>query len=258
MPRSTTSTGTQAVDRAASVVAAVVEADAPLSPSEVADSCDLARSTAGRLLSALERNRLVERAADGSGYVAGPLFWLYAARHDPWEEVVRMSRPAMERVAEVTAETVHLGVARNGRVAHVAQVDTSFMLGSSDWSELEVPDHASALGKVLIAYGALPEPEQPLEPLTEHCVTEPQAFAAQLRLVSDRGFAVAVDELEIGLTAAAAPVRGLDGDVFGALGVSGPTARLEHRLGEVADLLITEAGELSERFRRRLRKEGVA
>ena len=132
-----TSTGTQAVDRAAQLVSTVVHADQPLSFADLQESSGLAKSTTSRMLTALERTGLVERDDSGS-YVAGSLFWLYAARHDPWEELVRLARPAMERIGEDTSETVHLSVTRGEKVVQVAQVDSQFLLGTRDWTEVEV------------------------------------------------------------------------------------------------------------------------
>ena len=135
----------------------VVHADEPLSFADLQEACGLAKSTASRMLTALERAGLLER--DGSGsYVAGRLFWLYAARHDPWEELVRLARPTMERISADTHETVNLSVTRGERVVQVAQVDSRYMLGTRDWTEVDVPAHCSALGKVFYAYDVLPLP----------------------------------------------------------------------------------------------------
>ena len=135
---SDTATGTRALDRAADLVATVVHADEPMSFADLQDASGLAKSTTSRMLTALERSGLLERDAAGS-YVAGRLFWLYAARHDPWEELVRLARPVMERIGEDTGETVHLSVARGDRVVQVAQVDSTYLLGTRDWTEVDVP-----------------------------------------------------------------------------------------------------------------------
>lgn len=254
-----TPTGAQAVDRATRIVSLVVEAEEPLTTSHIANELDLAKSTASRLLTTLEAGSLLEGTP--LGYVAGSLFWLYAARHDPWEETARLAEPIMELVAARTEETVHLGVARNGEVVHVAQINTHYLLGSQDWTQREVPAHASAIGKVLFAYDTLALPEWPLEGYTEQTVTQPATLARQLATVRKRGFATAVDELEIGLTAVAAPVTGVSSHVFGALGVSGPTSRIGDQLDEVGQLLVEQAEELSAVLRRRSsnnNKEGVA
>ena len=63
------------------------------------------------------------------------------------------------------------------------------------------------------------------------------------------GYAVAVDELEIGLTAAAAPIRNAHGDIVASMSVSGPTFRLtDERLEEAVPMLVAAATEVSHRL----------
>ena len=261
MTEANTGSGTQAVDRAAQLVSTVVHADAPLTFADLQEASGLAKSTTSRMLTALERTGLVERDDSGS-YVAGSLFWLYAARHDPWEELVRLARPAMERLGEDTSETVHLSVTRGEKVVQVAQVDSRYLLGTRDWTEIEVPPHTSALGKVFYAWGALPVPDETLDALTEDTLTTPESLRRDGIATRKRGWAVTHDELEVGLTGIAVPVQGPRGDVVAALGISGPTARLEDRLDELGRNLSSHAADLSGLLRGRtpvpVSKEGVA
>src|SRR3954454_20901487 len=258
------STGTQAVDRAAHLVSTVVHADEPLTFADLQESSGLAKSTTSRMLAALERGGLLE--LDGAGsYVAGSLFWLYAARHDPWQELVRLARPTMERIGEETSETVHLSVTRGERVVQVAQVDYRYLLGTRDWTEIEVPAHPSALGKVFYAWGGLRVPAGPLERLTSDTIGDPEALRRDGRRTRERGWAITHDELEVGLTGIAVPVHGARGDVVAALGLSGPTPRLEGRIDELGRGLSAHAARLSTLLRGRngptttsLSKEGVA
>ncbi|WP_067430273.1 IclR family transcriptional regulator [Nocardioides jensenii] len=250
-------TGTQALDRAATLIRTVVQADEPLSFVDLFEECGLPKSTTSRLLTALERTELLERNGDGS-YVAGPLFWLYATRHDPWEELVRLARPTMEKVGKDTLETVNLAVPRGDRVVQVAQVDTPYMLGTRDWTEVEVPAHCSALGKILYTHAVLELPTGRLDQLTEHTVADVDDLRRDLDRGRRRGYATTVDELEIGLTGVAAAVRGADGTVIASLGISGPSQRLQGRLDLVGHTLIDRADQLSVLLRRRTRKEGAA
>src|SRR4051794_9640953 len=235
--------GTQAVDRAAALVDLVVRAAEPLSFTELSDETGLARSTTSRLLAALERTDLLERDPSG-GYVAGPLFALHAALHDPWPQVARLARPVLERVGQLTGETVHLGVPRGQDVVHVGQVESTFLLSARDWNQVDVPPHCSALGKVLYAFGVLPLPTGRLERRTDRTVTSREALSTQLAAIRRDGYAVTVDELETGLSAIAAPVEGRDG-VICAIGVSGPTARLQDRVDHIGRLLTQQADALS-------------
>jgi DNA-binding IclR family transcriptional regulator len=256
------STGTQAVDRAAQLVSTVVHADEPLSFADLQEASGLAKSTTSRMLTALERTGLIERDAAGS-YVAGSLFWLYAARHDPWEELVRLARPAMERIGEETHETVHLSVTRGERVVQVAQVDSRFLLGTRDWTEVDVPAHTSALGKVFYAWGVLEVPTGELERLTAATVGNAEELRRDGIRTRERGWAVTSDELEVGLSGVAVPVQGGRGEVVAALGISGPTPRLGGRLDELGHQLSTHADRLSTLLRggthiAMKKKEGVA
>jgi DNA-binding IclR family transcriptional regulator len=72
---------------------------------------------------------------------------------------------------------------------------------------------------------------------------------AQLAQVAEHGYAIATDELEVGLTAVAAPLRNAHGDVVASLSVSGPTFRLgEARIDEVLAQVIATATEISHRL----------
>jgi DNA-binding IclR family transcriptional regulator len=253
-----TTNGTQAIDRAALLVDLVVRADEPLAFIELQEESELPKSTLSRLLSALERAGLVERTEDTGAYVAGRLFWLYATRHDPWEEMVRLARPTLQKINDQTRECVHLAVARGGEVVQVAQVDAQYILGMRDWSEIDVPPHCSALGKVLLAWGTLPAPAGRLECPAEASIGDHASLERELSAVRRRGYATTVDELENGLAAVAAPVNGADGEVVGAVGVSGPTQRLGEQLDHLGRHLMDRGEQLSTQLRRRTRTKGVA
>lgn len=237
-------TGTRALDRAADLVATVVHADEPMSFADLQDASGLAKSTTSRMLTALERSGLLERDLAGS-YVAGRLFWLYAARHDPWQELVRLAHPVMQRLGDGTGETVHLSVTRGDRVVQVAQVDSTYLLGTRDWTDVDVPAHCSALGKVFLAWDALDLAAVALDRLTPATLTDRVELAHDVRRTRQRGWAQTADELEIGLSGVAVPVFGARRDVVAALGISGPTARLEGRLEEVGHHLLEQSAALS-------------
>ena len=254
--------GTQALDRAAQLAAMVVQADEPLSFADLQEATGLAKSTTSRMLSALERGGLLERD-DNGGYVAGSLFWQYAARHDPWEQLVRIASPVMEQVGSHTQESVHLSVIRGDRVVQVAQVDTRYLLGTRDWTQVDVPPHTSALGKVFFAWRELPlpPPSRPLKRLTPATLITRAELERDGVATRKRGYAVTVDELEVGLTGIAAPVRGGHDAVVAALGISGPTSRLDVRADELGRSLIARAAEVSAVLHgntHHLNKEGVA
>jgi IclR family acetate operon transcriptional repressor len=156
-----------------------------------------------------------------------------------------------------TGETVHLAVANGGRVSHIAQVDSTFLLGARDWTDVEVPPHCSALGKVLLAWKVLDLPAGPMDVVTERTLRTRTALEDDLEHTRSRGFAVTHEELEIGLSGVAAPVFGPEATVVATAGISGPTARLEDRVDHIGRLLMEQTEALSALLRHGTRMEGV-
>ncbi|MBA2554109.1 MAG: IclR family transcriptional regulator [Geodermatophilaceae bacterium] len=249
-------TGTQAIDRAAELVSLVVHAHRPYSFGELVAETGLAKSTGSRLLHALERHQLLER--DGGGvFRPGALFAVYAARHEPIAELERIATPVLRRIGELTGETVNLAIPRGQSVVQIAQVDSRFMLGASNWVGVDVPAHCSALGKIFFAYNRIPVPAGTLVRRTPRTLTSRQ-LRGELRTVVERGYATTRGELEPGLDAVAVPVHGHDGEVVAALSVSGPDVRLADQLDAIGTLLVKEIATLSGLLGHQPEKEGAA
>jgi IclR family transcriptional regulator, acetate operon repressor len=238
-------TGTQAVDRAARLLVHVVNGPAPVTFTELTAATGLAKSTTSRLLMALERNRLVQRDTGGR-FRPGEVFVSYAWRDGAEAGLIAVAQPFLDRLGEATGETINLGVASRGMVEHIAQVDSTYLIGGTNWVGLAVPLHCAALGKVLLAHGAAQLPAGRLEPRTGRTVTSRAKLELDLREVRRRGYAVTDAELEPDLMAVAAPVRRIGGAVVAALSVSGPATRLTHaRVPAVAAHCVAQAQALS-------------
>jgi len=256
--------GTQAVDRAARLLTEVVHATDPMTFTGLSAATGLAKSTTSRLLLALERNGLVRRDDHGR-FLPGEMFVSFAWRGGAEAGLVAVAQPFLERLGKATSETINLGVAGNGMVEQIAQVDSTYLIGGTNWVGMSVALHCSALGKVLLAYGAAQLPPGPLERRTDKTVTSEAALRADLAGVRARGYAVTDEELEPGLIAVAAPVRGYDGAVIAALSVSAPTTRMtRERVPVAAGHCVQEAAGLSavlgyrQRTARQNRKAGAA
>jgi DNA-binding IclR family transcriptional regulator len=149
-------------------------------------------------------------------------------------------------VGERTGETVTLAVPRAGSVITIAQVDSSYLLSATSWVGLDLPTHCTSSGKVFYAHWRLPLPDGDLPARTEHSATSATELAREFPAIRRRGYAVARDELEIGLVAVAAPVFASDEAVIASIAVTGPTARLDpRRTAEVGALLTAETRSLS-------------
>jgi IclR family acetate operon transcriptional repressor len=227
-------TGTQAIDRAAELLVRVVESQRPLGVGELADGAGLPKSTTSRLVGALERRGLVQRGGDRR-IAPGPVLLRFAHR-DTGTSLVDLAAPALRALADQSGETINLGVPTPLGVEHLAQEDTRHYVGGTNWVGRRVPYETTANGKVLKAFAT----------------HEPSAIRA-------RGYATAIDELERGLSALAAPVLGPDGIAVAALSISGPSIRLtRERIAELAPALLEQARLVSARLGAPQDERGVA
>ena len=240
--------GTQAIDRAAQLLVLVLLAERPSGLGELAVAAGMPKSTASRLLGALERQGIVAQRGARGRFSAGPVLLRFAQRGLD-HHLAELARPHLHALAGASGETVNLAVPGALGVEHLAQVASRHFLGTGRWVGRCVPYHCTAVGKVLLAFGAAALPDAPLEALTAETVVDHDRLAEELAAVRRDGTATAVDELELGLSAVAAPVRGDGGDAVGALTISGPTLRLgPERLAELGIQLAHEARVLSGRL----------
>ncbi len=220
---------TKALGRAVDILRAV--ADRPsTSASELARLSGLPRSTVARTLRTLADEGMVEEL-DG-GWVVGRGLLRLARAADPDRGFVDAARPIVERLRDETGESALVALTR-GRpgMEVVLQADPSRHVGVASWVAVDVPLHASAAGKLILA--ELTEPEldawlrkRKLARFTRATITDAAVLRAELRRAHRRGWAELVDELEDGLAAIAVDVRDAEGTLVGAIGISGPTFRL--------------------------------
>jgi IclR family transcriptional regulator, acetate operon repressor len=232
--------GTQAIDRAAQLLVHLVETAEPPSVGELAERSGLPKSTTSRLVAALERQGLVQRDALRGALTPGPVLRAYARRETPARDLVALAAESLDRLALASGETVNVGVATARGAEMLDQRDSRHFIGSTNWVGRLVPSHASVVGKVFLAEGAVPVVAGALEQVAPRTITDHELLRRDLERTRARGYATAVDELEPGLWAVAASVRDAHGAVVAALAVSGPTVRLRDGLLDQLGMLICE------------------
>jgi DNA-binding IclR family transcriptional regulator len=243
--------GTTAIDRGADLLVRVLEAEEPVAVTDLASAAGLPKSTASRLLSALERRGLVEQDGERGRLRPGPAILRVAERGMLERNLVEMARPALLALSELSGETINLAVPGAAGVEHLLQADGRHFLGAGQWVGRTVDFHCTANGKVFLAFGRALAPAG-ARALTSHApatITDPGELRIELERVRWDGFAAAVDELETGLAAMAAPVRGASGEVVAALSITGPTVRMTpDRIKDLCKALVAESDSLSARL----------
>lgn len=245
-PGGATARGTTAIDRGAELLVRVLESDEPVALTDLASASGIPKSTASRLVSALERQGLVAQDGERGRLRPGPAILRVAERGLLERSVVELAGPALDALSAASGETINLAISTRHGVEHVAQADSTHFLGVGQWLGRSVDYHCTANGKVFMAFGRATMPARPLDRLTPRTITDPAVLRTELAVVRREDFAEAIDELETGLAAIAAPVRGARGEVVAALSISGPTIRMTRdRIAELKPILIAEARGLS-------------
>lgn len=244
--------GVQSVDRAVTVLEILARLG-EAGVTEIADELDVHKSTAFRLLGVLENRGLVAQEKERGKYYLGAgvlrLAGAAAVRLDISQEGV----PVCRELADELGETSNIAVLDDDAAVNVMQARGTASVTAQNWLGRRTPLHATASGKVLLAHLPTTLREgllaRPLHRFTDHTVTGAAVLRGELEKVTEQGYAITQEELEIGLAAVAAPVRSHDGKVIASISVSGPVYRLTpDRLPDLARRALAAGGELSRRM----------
>lgn len=241
--------GTQAVARAIGLLKVFSDAQPEWGLSELAQVTRLNKTTAFRLLAALEAEGLVMRNPLSGGYRLGVELVALggcAMRSNPLRA---MSRPVLESLAQECDEAATLEVLAGSHVLIVDEVSSRHPMGMSQDVGSRLPAHATATGKVLLAHMAAEELAATLRQpshLTEATVTDLTRLRTQLEQIRRQGYAVTDGELEPGFAAVAAPVYDRERQVVAAISIGGASVRLSpERLPAVTALVQVAARQIS-------------
>jgi IclR family acetate operon transcriptional repressor len=214
-----------AVERALALLDALAGGAAELGTNELARRTGINASTVSRLLATLAEAGFVQRVEESGRYRLGirllQLGNVVVARLDLRE----VARPQLESLAEATGETATLSAPGEHAAVTVDFVQSAASVQSVARLGRPSVAHATATGKVLLAFGNATLPEGLLERFTERTIVGRRELEAELARVRERGFADAVREREDDLNALAAPLRGSRGELVAIVGIQGPASR---------------------------------
>ena len=242
----------QSVDRAVAILE-ILARDGEAGVTEVARELDVHKSTASRLLAALDRRELVAQDTARGKFRLGVGIVRLAGAVSRKLDLVQESRPVCRALAQQVGETVNLAILSGRDALYLDQVAGPAALSPHNWAGQRIPLHATSDGKVLLAYLSEAERQERLAPplarFTDRTITAAAEFGDLLAEVRRRGFATAVEELEAGLTAIAAPVRNAEGNVIASISASGPSFRIPaDRIPVLAGAVHRAAAEVSRRL----------
>ncbi|MFG1706718.1 IclR family transcriptional regulator [Nonomuraea sp. M3C6] len=211
------------IDKAADLLAALDGEQAGVGVSELARRARLSKSTAFRVLGALERAGMVDRV--GTGYRIGKMLRrLGRDSVGPRPEFVRDALvPYVADLFALTGQTVHVAMLDGPEVVYLTKVFGHRQAPIRPCPGDRFAAHGVAIGKALLAFdgdAANILHTATLRAFTPRTATDPAALLAELARVRSGGIAFDADEARVGVSAVAVPLRGPGGDVVAALSIT--------------------------------------
>jgi DNA-binding IclR family transcriptional regulator len=224
-------TKTDMVGKALSLLVLLGNEPKGASAADLARTAELPFSTTYRLLGSLTRDGFVDYEPDGRRYHLGLRVFQLGQRVSNHHGFAATALPVLQRVTERTHEATILSVRDGDHHLTVNKVD-----GPKTFRVTSDPGHLGALhttsvGKAIVAFEEEVErkrllEELPLDPLTEHSITDRDEFREEIEQVRRQGYAVMDEENEIGMRAVAVPVLNAQGNAFASVAVAVPVFRM--------------------------------
>lgn len=214
-----------------------------LTVSEIAAAVSLPQSTVFRLVTTLERLGYLVRDADSKRYRhSARMLSLGLTALDSFD-LRALALPHMQRLSERTGETVKLAILDGVEIVFLASVVVREKLSMPTPAGHRLPAYLTALGKALLAFQP-PERWDALlrmidfKPRTPRTITDPVRFRAELARTRARGYAIGDQEMIMGQSSIAAPIRDRRGIAVAAVNVS--TLRYDLKKHSLTDKLTRE------------------
>ena len=239
------------IDRAAQILDCFGFDHPELSVSEIGAMTRLHRSTAHRILMALEYNDLIQQNSETGKYRLGIKLFKLGHQAVAQLNLREICRPFLTRIMNQTKETVHLAVLEDNQVLYLDKVEGPHALRMPSRVGRHIPTYCTSLGKAMLSClndedvrNILRDKE--MRPYTANTVKRLDHLLTELRVIRRRGYAVDNEEIEIGLRCVGAPIRDHTGAMVGAISTAAPSARLSaQQIPRVGKLVMTAAEEIS-------------
>lgn len=222
----------QVVVRALNILRQLSTTQRGLSLAEIAASLELPVSTAHRLVAVLVSEHFVTRSMTNRRYFLGPAAReLYQVEH-PRESPLVTPHVAIDKAAKLSGETVFLSSVVGSKVMCIALVESRHPLRLFVQVGQEMPAHAAASARVLLAWRNSAEVQKvltgvPLTSFTAATLSNVEQVIERLALIRQRGYDVCESELDESVWAVSAPIRSSIGTVSASVTLAAPLQRMQ-------------------------------
>lgn len=221
---------------------------------EISKRTSIPATSLYRFLETFEKYAFITAESEGKSYQLGPaLFRVGMLAHNS-VDLREAAKPEMERLADVTRESIFLTVRHEDRSVCIQSAEGKHRVRLTQGIGAALPLHAGAAARILLAYMAEPERQRMIKSLELRAlgpgtITERSALERAARLVRSKGYAISREEVDAGTSGVAVPVFSQSGEVVAALACGGPGYRLAE---ETIKELVKELSKASRIIERKL------
>lgn len=204
-------------------------ANQELGVTELAQKMETNKSAVYRMLATMQALNVIQQNPENGRYRLGLKLFELGQKVPINQNFIAKARPHMEALAKQAGETAHLAIYKNQKVYFLDKVVGRHDLQINSQIGSEKAIHCTGLGKVMLAFG---EPNYEaiiksisLDAITKNTITDAEQLIDEINIIKGQGFALDLEENEIGLVCVAVPVFNRRGQFIAAISTSGPSAR---------------------------------
>ncbi len=218
---------------------------------ETARLTGLSASTAGRLMAEMKEIGLLRQNPNTRLYSLGSKVLSWSGVFMATLDLRSISLPHMETLRKITGETVTLYIVEGKYRICVERMESQQNIRMVSRVGQRLPLYAGSAGKAILAFLPIEQSENilrttELKPLTPHTIVDREILRKELKKIREMGYAVSHGEWLLEASGIAAPILGSNGNVLGAITISGPSPRFtSERIQEYASIILDSAQKIS-------------
>jgi IclR family transcriptional regulator, KDG regulon repressor len=244
----------KSVSRALDIITLVSMKKEGLGVTEIANQMDINKSSVYRILTTMSHYGYIEQDAESGRYRLGYTFLDIGSKLLDSLDIRTEAKPYLLELGKFTDEVIHLVVYDQGEVVYIEKFEGTETLRMHSKVGKRAPMHCTGVGKAILAYlpSAITEDilnRKGLPVHTQYTITDREKFLSELEAVKQRGYALDLQENEVGITCIAVPIFDHAGNAVAALSVSAPTIRMtDERIEELKQHVLKTGSNISYRL----------
>lgn len=242
----------QSLDRGLKILDILSKSGKPLTLNEITEHFDIDRSSIFRLLGTLIQNNFVHQDVETKKYTLGFKIMELSGAFGEQTKIETFLRPILKSICEMTRQNSHLAVLDRNEVVFIAVEQPKQNLSVHISVGTREPAHATALGKVLLAFQKENELRNimrsiTLKKYTRNTITSMKEYQEHFKRILQQKYAIDNEEYRNGIICIASPVFNHRAKVEYSIGISGPKEQISPNIDKFIEI-IKDAGADASRF----------